>query len=178
MGPNVLQKTPRRVKERKWGGQRWLHGGLRCCWEKASEVHLQVEGWGSLASSGVHIPSLLHPDTVLIVEGGWGLEMGKMRLKVSLFGDLRKEWSLVCIQRNTGKGIAVKMQKTRGLQIIQMYYCKACKLPWINSQEGRTSILSLTSPSPAPFLRSFLSISSCPPQFWVCFSLSCPIFPF
>lgn len=89
------------------------------------------------------------------------MQMGKMRLKVSLFGDLRKEWSPGSVYKETQEENCCEMQKTRGLQIIQMYYCKACQLPWINSQEGRTSPsephLTLSRP---PSSGSFLSISS------------------
>ena len=88
--------------KRKWGGQGVAAWSLRCCWEKAGEVHLQVEGWGSKAILwGSHPFPTPPPDTVLIVEGAGALQMGKMSLKVSLFGDLRKEWSPWSVYKGT-----------------------------------------------------------------------------
>ena len=130
---------------------------MRCCGEKVGEVHLQVEGWGSQAILwGSHPFPTPPPGTVLIVEGAGALQMGKMRWRVSLFGDPRMEFEPGLPSPYTKKHrkrIVLKMEKTRGLQIIQIYYCKAHKLPQINGEEGRTSSwwpLSLTSPSPIP----------------------------
>ena len=166
--------------KREWGGQGVAAGSLRCCWEKVGEVHLQVEGWGSQAILwGSHPFPIPAPNTVFIVEGTGALQMGKMRWRVSLFGDPRMEFEPGLpgpYTKKHRKRIVLKMEKARGLQIIQIHYCKAHKLLQINGEEGRTSSwwpLSLTSPSPTPSLRSVLSILCCPLQFsWPCFSLS------
>ena len=109
------------------------------------------------------------PNTILIVEGAGALQMGKIRLRVSLFGDPRKEFEPGLpgpYTKKHRKRIALKTEKTRGLQIIHIYYSKAQKLPQINSKEGRTSSLwALPHPLLPHSLRSFLSIVSCPPQF-------------
>ena len=118
---------------------------MRCFWEKAGDVGLQVEGWGSQAVLwGSHPFPTPPPNTVFIVEGAGALQMGKIRLRVSLFGDPRKEFEPGLpgpYTKKHRKRIALKTEKTRGLQIIQIYYSKAHKLPQINSKESRTSSL-------------------------------------
>ena len=123
---------------------------------------MQMEGWGKPGQPLGFTPlpqSSPVPSTALFVEGAGALQMGKLRLRVPLLGNRRMGLKPGVLGPCTGKQrrrIALETEKTRGLQNVQLngfYYCKAHKLPWINSKEDRTSSrwsLSLASPPPAP----------------------------